>query len=119
MSVAIEKLLWNGPRDFRSRVRFQDELPDDAGFYVFTDCEQLRPGSVLYVGASLSLRNRIPQYDFSTLGGVARLAVLHRGMIKIREWQGKPSNKLFVWWSLFPPLKKEKELVSAFVPRFN
>src|SRR5687767_5320656 len=119
MAVTVDGLSWTGPHDFRRRLQFQGELPAEAGFYAFTDCEQLRPGAVLYVGATLNLRSRVPKYDFSTLGGGARPPVIHTGMIQIRNWQQNPNNKIFVWWALFPALKKEKELVSALVPRFN
>jgi excinuclease UvrABC nuclease subunit len=119
MTTMIEGLMWTGPRDFRARLQFQSELPTEPGFYAFTDSEHLRPGTVLYVGATLNLRSRIPKYDFSTLGGQPRPNVLHAGMIQIRNWQSNPGNKLFVWWTLYPALKKEKELVSGLVPRFN
>jgi hypothetical protein len=118
MPVQVEGLLWNGPRDYRQRATFQSELPIEPGFYAFTDSEFLRPGTVLYLGATLNLRSRVPQYDLNTLGGQVRPGAGHAGMIQIRDWQ-QQGKKLFVWWAPFPPLKKEKELVSALVPRYN
>lgn len=111
-------LTWSGPRDFRQRASFQQEIPEEAGFYAFTDCEFMRPGTVLYVGASLNLRSRVPKYDIKTLSGDTRGGTRHAGMTEIRNWQ-TAKKPIFVWWSLFPALKKEKELVSALVPRFN
>ncbi len=123
MEICVPKLdrtlKWNGPRDFRNRPAWQNELPGEAGFYAFTDSEHLRAGTVLYVGATLSLRNRVPQYDSRTLQGEGRPGVVHLGMTRIREWLEKPQNKVFLWWTLFPELGMEKELISTFVPRFN
>jgi hypothetical protein len=119
MPTHAHGLDWQGPRDFRQRGTFRQEIPEEPGFYAFTDCEHLRPGAVLYIGASLNLRRRVEQYDISTLAGRERPGVAHAGMIQIRGWQRNPRNPLFLWWAGFPPLKKEKELVSALVPRFN
>jgi excinuclease UvrABC nuclease subunit len=118
MPASAEGFNWTGPRDFYQRSTFQAQLPPEAGFYAFTDCDQLRPGAVLYVGASLNLRRRVQLYDANTFGGQPRPATLHTGVVSIRAWQ-QDKKPLFVWWTLYPPLKKEKELVSAFVPRFN
>ncbi len=99
-------------------------IPDSGGFYAFTaDPGPLKVGKVLYVGETVNLRNRLPNYLHRD---PRQTRNRHKGALFIMDYRVRISDdkKTFVRWSLFEgdyTLQRDLEaaLMQFYQTRFN
>jgi hypothetical protein len=111
------QLDWHGPLSVAVAEAHRRKIPYEQGCYVFTtDGGSLRPGQVLYVGATRNLRKRLGCYlrDFRV-----RKPIDHKGCKFIYAARDERTDHgVFVRWTLFGarPTELETNLCDLLMP---